>query len=114
MRGDKQVITVTLPLRIVSVSNQREHWAVKARRTKSHRHAALAVPKAELPCTVKLTRIGLKTLDGDNLQGGLKALRDGIADRLGVDDADPRVTWEYAQERGEYAVRVEIFPLAKP
>ena len=107
------MITVTLPLRIVSVPNQREHWAVKARRTKAHRHAALAVPKAGVPCTVKLTRIGLKLLDGDNLQAGLKALRDGIADRLGVDDADPRVVWEYAQERGEYAVRVEITPWTK-
>lgn len=103
------MITVTLPLRIVSTLNLREHWTKRHRRNQAHRKAALAVPKAELPCTVKLTRIGLKILDGDNLQGGLKALRDGIADRLGVDDADPRVTWEYAQERGEYAVRVEIF-----
>jgi len=104
------VITVTLPLRIVSTLNVREHWSKRHKRAQAHRKAALVVPKAELPVTVKLTRIGLKTLDGDNLQGGLKALRDGIADRLGVDDADPRVTWEYAQERGEYAVRVEISP----
>lgn len=102
------MISVTLPLRIVSTLNMREHWTRRHKRAQAHRRAAIAVPKASLPCTVKLIRIGLRKLDGDNLQGGLKALRDGIADRLGVDDADPRVTWEYAQERGEYAVRVEI------
>lgn len=32
-----------------------------------------------------------------------------LADRLGVDDADPRVTWEYAQETGrEPGVIVDI------
>lgn len=107
------MITVTLPLRIVSVMNVREHWSRRHKRAQAHRRAALAVPKARVPCTVKLTRIGLRPLDGDNLQAGLKALRDGIADRLGVDDADPRVAWEYAQERGEYAVRIEITPLVK-
>ena len=70
----------------------------------------LAVPKAELPVTVKLTRIGPRTMDSDNCIAGLKACRDGIAARLGVDDADPRITWEYAQERGEYGLRVEITP----
>lgn len=104
------MITVTLPLRIVSTPNVREHWTRRHKRAQAHRKAALLVPRAGLPCTVKLIRIGLKLLDGDNLQAGMKALRDGIADRLGVDDADPRVTWEYAQEQGEYAVRVEISP----
>lgn len=108
------MITVTLPLRIVSTPNERVHWSVKAKRAKSHRNAALAVPKHPVPCVVKITRIGLKIMDMDNCIAGCKNLRDGIAARLGVDDADPRVTWEYAQERGEYAVRVEIFPLAKP
>lgn len=100
--------TVTLHIRIVSVLNLREHWSKRHRRAKEHRKAALLVPRVGLPCTVKMTRIGLRLLDSDNLQGGLKGLRDGIADRLGVDDADPRVTWEYAQEKGEYAVRVDI------
>lgn len=35
--------------------------------------------------------------------------RDGIADALGVDDGDEsKVTWSYAQERGDYGVRVKI------
>jgi len=35
----------------------------------------------------------------------------GIADALGIDDRDPRVSWRYAQRRGEpkvYAVEVSI------
>lgn len=65
-----------------------------------------------LPATVKLTRVAPSNgLDDDNLRGALKSVRDGIADALGVDDRDPRVTWEYDQRRGkprEYAVEVEI------
>jgi len=41
----------------------------------------------------------------------MKHPRDAIAEALGIDDRDPRVLWEYAQERGGvgvYGVRVEI------
>jgi hypothetical protein len=104
---------IELPLRIESVANKREHWSVRSRRTKAHRLAALAVPVHPLPCVVTLTRVAPRMLDSDNLQSGCKAIRDGIADRLGVADNDPRVRWEYRQTRGkrkEYALRVEITP----
>lgn len=106
-----------LPLRIESVANLREHWSKRARRAKAHKLAALAVPVHPLPCVVTLIRVGPRQLDGDNLQGGFKALRDGIAARLGVDDADPRVRWEYGQEKGkpkQYAARVIIAPMIEP
>lgn len=62
-----------------------------------------------MPVRVKLTRIGRKEMDGDNLQGALKAVRDGIADAIEIDDGDKRMTWDYAQEIGKgYSVRVEI------
>jgi hypothetical protein len=60
---------------------------------------------------VTLIRVAPRKLDDDNLQSGFKALRDGIADRLGVKDNDPRVKWKYDQVRGrakEYAARVRI------
>lgn len=100
-----------LPIRIESVANKREHWSRKAARTKLHRFAAIAIQPHALPCVVTLIRIAPRTLDDDNLSSGFKALRDGIADRLGVKDNDPRVTWRYAQQRGkakEYAARVVI------
>lgn len=102
---------IELPLRIESVANKREHWGDRSRRTKAHRLAALAVPVHPLPCVVTLVRVAPRALDDDNLSSGFKALRDGIADRLGVKDNDPRVTWRYRQERGkrkEYAARVVI------
>jgi hypothetical protein len=51
-------------------------------------------------------------LDSDNLPVSMKHVRDGIADAMGVDDRDERVTWEYAQERGkpgEYKVKVDVW-----
>jgi crossover junction endodeoxyribonuclease RusA len=106
--------SIELPIRIESEANGREHWAPKMNRVKMHRQAAIAIPKHKLPglpCMVTLTRIAPRRLDGDNLQSGFKALRDGIADRMGVKDNDPGVTWVYAQERAApkvYACRISI------
>jgi hypothetical protein len=50
-------------------------------------------------------------LDGDNLQSGFKAVRDGVADWLGVDDGNGLVDWQYVQrsgKAGEYAVEIEV------
>lgn len=95
---------VTLPLRTVSESNGREHWAKKAKRVKSHRTAAAFAARAllvrPLPAIVLLVRVAPRALDDDNLRGALKAVRDGIADAFEIDDRDPRVTWEYAQRMG--------------
>lgn len=59
--------------------------------------------------SVLITRIGPRRLDSDNLAISAKAVRDGIAQALGVDDGDETaVRWDYAQERGSYGVRVRI------
>ncbi len=106
-------------LRLVSVANKREHWSKRAKRTKEHRAIALAAvhgsvhdPALLLQVTaVRITRIAPRQLDGDNLQSSAKALRDGIADALGINDNDPRIEWQYAQEKGapkQYGVRIEL------
>ena len=98
-----------IPLRLISAANAREHWATKARRVKGERKAALLIQKHPLPCIVTITRHGKRLFDDDNNVSACKALRDSIADRLGVDDADPRVTWKYAQDKADYyAVTVTI------
>jgi len=112
------VISTIIPVKIESSLNLREHWRVKANRNSSHRSAAWFALKAEakwraeiLPCTVTLTRIAPRELDGDNLQGGFKSIRDGVADWLGVSDNDKRITWVYRQEKGApktYAARIEV------
>lgn len=104
-------VCVLVPIRTYSTLNSRVHWAERAKRTKREREAvtlALLGRPLRIPCTVTLTRIGPRKLDGDNLQGALKGVRDAVATAFRLDDADPRITWEYGQEKGDYAVRIEI------
>lgn len=103
---------VSLPVRTVSEMNVRTHWAKRAARMREHRKIAyLMVPRVSLPCVVTLRRVSAGELDDDNVRSALKGVRDGIADRLGVKDNDPRVEWVYEQEkgpRGSYSVNVRI------
>lgn len=60
-----------------------------------------------------MTRVGPKMLDSDNLEGALKAVRDGIADGLGLsDDADGGVIeWrrsEQEKSKTHKGVSIEI------
>ncbi len=93
---------VVVPVRIVSEANRRDGWRKGHERSAQQRDTVKLVlnrarSKPSLPCTIELTRIGPKTLDGDNLQRAAKACRDQIAAWLGVDDGDARVTWSYSQ-----------------
>lgn len=103
------MIEFTLPLRLNSSLNKREHWRVTNQRKQLQRGMAQAevtmarvVYRVEAPFVVTLTRIGKRNLDAhDNLRDACKFVVDGIAKALGVDDGDTSaVRWEYAQERG--------------
>lgn len=108
------IADLELPLRLVSVSNVREHWATKAKRTREHRaltRLALRQFGPQIPARVTLVRIAPRELDDDNLRGALKAVRDGVADWLLVDDGDPCVVWIYGQEKGGpacYGVHIRV------
>lgn len=104
-----------LPLRTVSEANARGHWSARAKRAKAQRDATrLLCPRwtGGPLLVVRLTRVGPRELDSDNLTGSLKAVRDGLASWLRLDDATPLVRWEYGQERGEPGVRVEVEALS--
>ena len=111
-----QVLCVLVPVRIESEANRREHWRRVAARKSEHRSQARmalawSLTKVYPPCVITLTRIAPRDLDDDNLASGFKAFRDGVADWLGIDDGDKRLTWRYAQRRGEpkqYAAEVKI------
>lgn len=62
---------------------------------------------------ITLTRVSVKLLDDDNVQGALKPVRDGVADGLGLasDRQSDKLSWDYQQARGPmgyYGVRVRI------
>lgn len=106
--------TAIMPIIVRSEPNERCHWAEKAARAKRQRETAytLARKAIPLPCVVELVRLiprGGKAYDTDNLIAGCKAARDGIADKLGIRDNDPRVEWRYGQESSKsVGLRVTI------
>lgn len=116
------MITYEIPIRTISEANARGHWSKRARRARAQRRMAGMITSSEMVrylCDnpmdsmtvfrIKLTRIGKGKMDSDNLAGAMKAIRDGIAEAIGIDDGDDRMRWEYGQEIGKlYSVRVEI------
>ena len=94
--------------------NDREHWAVRKKRVKAEKEAVAWTlsnkPKPALPCVIRLTRVAPSNgLDDDNLVGALKAVRDAVADWIGVDDKKREVVrYEYRQERGKWAVLISV------
>lgn len=111
--GDIVRVSIQFPLVLPSVANAREHWTKRARRTAAQRNAVRLTAGGQyrgfvLPMVVKLTRIAPRKLDSDNLSSSFKAIRDQVADELGVNDGDARIAWLYAQESGAAAVRIEV------
>ena len=114
------MIRIVVPVKAVSLTNQREHWSRRHRRARMERITVWAywravedlLPDGWSSAAVTLTRIAPRALDvGDNLPAALKSVRDQVAEELGVDDASEKVVWRYAQERGtpgEYSVWIEI------
>ena len=112
------MITVDLPLRLVTLTNRRESRFAASHRARTQRQAALLRVANKLlgkthkaPYMVIITRYGKQKLDSDdNLNDSAKHVRDGIADALGVNDGDTsRIRFVYAQEIAvKYWVRVEI------
>ena len=107
------MIKVHIPgLRLPSLLNSRVHWRKLASTKKAQRYTArsamrdLTIPPA--PLVVTITRSGPRKLDDDNLHGACKAVRDGIADSIGVDDGSDIYTWVYKQVIGLYAVTIEV------
>lgn len=116
------MIRFTIPgVRLVSEANAHEHFRARQARAKSQRGQAYTlachaigpelVEWLDGPLVVTIVRIAPTRLDSDNLVGSAKHVRDGVADALGIDDRDLRVTWHVEQRRGGvrvYGVEVTI------
>ena len=121
MRPNLQ-LAFTIPVRVDSHTNSWEGWKATWAKQKKQKVATFAAwNKANggvcsctlsLPCVVRLTRVGQKRLDDDNLRESFKAIRDEMARIIGIDDGDERIKWEYAQVpvgKRVYQVRVEVY-----
>jgi hypothetical protein len=113
----RQLPGVFIPIRVTNPLNSRRHWRTVWQASKKARAAtsgAMFVAEEAIvmsgPATITMTRYGPRALDeGCGLNASLKPVRDGVADHFGVDDADPRFTWVYRQEKAEFfGVRIEI------
>lgn len=115
----KIAYNITLPIRITSNANLREHWAMRADRARNQRRAVAIEMHGTCPSSLRtysgallvtLCRIGKRLLDDDNLAGGFKAVRDEIAAQLGRDDGPASgITWKYTQIKGSaYGVHITI------
>ncbi len=127
-------VTVEIPMALPSAGNLHEHWRHRHQRIKAQRAATLLALRCHdsgtlgrgvthalglravtsdrtwiVPLdgmTVTLTRVSPRKLDSDNLAFAFKGIRDEVAAYFGIDDADPRIRWEYAQAKGKAAVRI--------
>jgi hypothetical protein len=123
---DDKLLSAVGTAHVRSLANDRIHYYVRARVAKSQRQSACSIltfaalragkhlRRDWAPCIVLLTRFGPRNLDDDNLAAAFKHFRDGVADFLGVDDGDTsRVRFRYAQERGEYGYRIDLYPMSR-
>ena len=91
------MMTLQLPMPHPACSpNGRAHWATKSRYTKAARSAARMLATDALnrngaiqgPYTLSWEWRGPTPMDLDNAEGRCKAIRDGIADALGINDRE--------------------------
>ena len=116
-------LTLEMRVKLVSEANQRGHWSRGYQRAKQQKEAVLCAwlvlgkPTFKPPARVVITRIGVRTLDTDNLARSAKAVRDEVAERiLQTDDGSPLILWEYEQKKPlpitkyKYECIVEVMP----
>ena len=108
-----------LPLRIYSEANTREHWRIASARHKRQKsYITSMLPDLVCPqssVVVRLVRVAPRAYDDDNVVAAFKYIRDAVAEvinpgkRAGMADNDPRIKWEYAQEKGKIGIRIELY-----
>lgn len=112
-----------IPIKTVSEANCSEHWTQKHKRHKNQKlkiklYLLHQIKNIKLPCIIKLTRVGKRKLDDDNLPPSLKYVRDAIADLIfpglaaGQADNDKRLIWQYDQMTAkDYAIIVSFLQM---
>ena len=115
---------IKIPLKLESEANSNDHWTRKSKRHKKQKFVVTAYLKAYLdkkhvPCKVLLTRYSPRSYDDDNVVTAFKYVRDAVSEylldckRAGRADNDPRIKWDYAQEKtkdAEHYITIEVVP----
>lgn len=117
----KGALHVVIPIRTTTGLNSRENPFVRSKRVKRERQATRffwhkafgnTKPPFPPPYVVTLIRVSPGTLaDSDGVVGGLKGVRDQVAEQLGLDDG-PRspIVWRYDWRKGPWGVIVFLQP----
>jgi len=133
IESQKKSVKWRIPIKTISEMNCNEHWTKKSKRHKQQQFFVRVSYNnncecISLPCTVKLTRLSPYCLDEDNLLAAFKYIRDELSECMipektgsyinkngkivkikGRADSDPRIKWEYYQEKeSEQAIQIEI------
>ena len=112
MLPTRMIAEASIPVRVVSLANFRGHLHARAKIVAQQRKDARLVVRDLMAqighgypqgckitvISVILTRCGGRKLDSDNLVSAFKAVRDGVAEGLGVDDGDASVAWSCWQD----------------
>lgn len=118
-------INATIQVKTISEANVSEHWTRRHQRSKLQKRQIKAYLEAfhhgqqvKLPCKVRITRVGKKRMDSDNLAISMKYIRDALAEWIvdregqlatGKADETDKLTWIYDQEIGKnYEVKIQI------
>jgi len=118
-------VVVEFPFKVESRANKHtsNHWGPRAETTRKQRQGTNLKLRTERGLkgwaqrtldseglVVRVVRVAPRELDShDNIGHALKACTDGVADFLGVNDRDERVTFVPDQLVGEIGVRVEFY-----
>lgn len=108
----KPSVTLTVPIHLANEANSREHWHKKAKRHTQQKFLTTIFLKSEdmppgPPWHITFTCVSPRKYDSDNLIYNFKWIRDAISEYLlnethaGRADNDPRLSWEYNQEKGD-------------
>jgi hypothetical protein len=104
-------LTTTIDCQLISKANAREHRRVRDQRIIKERDATNVALKYQTgrPDVVLMHDQGARVtlsrpyhetpLDDDNIRAAFKAVRDAIAEFLGVDDGEDRLHWIYQQTK---------------
>lgn len=104
--------SVNVPISVISRINRTGDWVKMWKRTGEQKSQVMRALQSQIGMKmtedmsralhgadgingiiVSLTRHGAEHIDSDNLESGFKGIRDSIAEWLGVDDADCRISW---------------------